>query len=91
MGKLIEDGPRQGCKNFYSAPEFAASLSNRRRLFSFLFPLSEVQAQVSSGACEEMAEIAVLPSPMTPWKGAPLRILITAEKPLDGELSLIAP
>ena len=33
----------------------------------------------------------MLPSPMAPWKGAPLRVLIAAEKPLDGELSLIAP
>jgi hypothetical protein len=28
---------------------------------------------------------------MAPWKGAPLRVIFTAEKPLDGELSLIAP
>jgi hypothetical protein len=59
--------------------------------FALLFPLSEAAAQVSSGACEEMAAVTVLPSPMTPWKGAPLRILVAAEKPLDGELSLIAP
>jgi hypothetical protein len=26
-----------------------------------------------------------------PWKGAPLRVLFAAEKPLEGELSLIAP
>ena len=32
--------------------------------FALLFQLSEVQAQVSSGSCEEMAEVAVLPSPM---------------------------
>jgi hypothetical protein len=28
---------------------------------------------------------------MTPWKGAPLRVLFTSERPLDGELSLVAP
>src|SRR5262245_5853047 len=28
---------------------------------------------------------------MVPWKGAPLRIMLAAEKPLEGELSLIAP
>ena len=33
----------------------------------------------------------MLASPMAPWKGAPLRVVFTAEKPLDGELSLIAP
>ncbi|MDC7786521.1 hypothetical protein PQJ75_05310 [Rhodoplanes sp. TEM] len=42
-------------------------------------------------ACEEAAGIAVLPSPVTPWKGAPLRVLFTAEKPLQGELTLVAP
>ena len=33
----------------------------------------------------------MLASPLAPWKGAPLRVVFTAEKPLDGELSLIAP
>ena len=33
----------------------------------------------------------MLASPMAPWKGAPLRVIFAAEKPLDGELSLIAP
>ncbi len=32
-----------------------------------------------------------MPAPIAPWKGAPLRILFAAEKPLQGELSLIAP
>ena len=43
------------------------------------------------GACEEAAGLSVLPSPVTPWKGAPLRVIFAAEKPLDGELSLIGP
>ncbi len=51
----------------------------------------DARAQTATGSCEEAAGIAVLPSPIAPWKGAPLRILITAEKPFDGELSLIAP
>jgi len=33
----------------------------------------------------------VLSSPLAPWKGAPLRVILTTEKPLDGEFSLIAP
>ena len=48
-------------------------------------------AEDSSNACEVAAEIAVLPAPMAPWTGAPLRVLVAAEKPLDGELSLITP
>ena len=33
-------------------------------------------------------EIAFLPSPWAPWKGAPLRVMLVTEKPLQGELSL---
>ena len=35
--------------------------------------------------------MAVLTSPISPWKGAPLRVVFAVEEPLDGELSLIAP
>jgi hypothetical protein len=49
------------------------------------------QAQGSPSRCEEAAGIAVLPSPLTPWQGAPLRVVFAAEKPIEGELSLIAP
>jgi hypothetical protein len=55
-----------------------------------LVTLAAAQAQ-QSAVCEDAAEIAVLPSPLAPWKGAPLRVIFAAEKPLDGELSLIAP
>ncbi len=33
----------------------------------------------------------MLPAPLAPWAGAPLRVLVAAEKPLTGALSLIAP
>lgn len=59
--------------------------------FVLCFSGADVRAQGSPGACEDAAELAVLPSPVTPWKGAPLRVLFAAEKPLEGELSLIAP
>ena len=59
--------------------------------FAFLFSAAGAQAQVPSGTCEDAAELAVLPSPVAPWKGAPLRVVFAAEKPLVGELSLIAP
>ncbi|HEY4141131.1 MAG TPA: hypothetical protein VGM57_06950, partial [Pseudolabrys sp.] len=42
-------------------------------------------------ACGEASDIAVLPSPVSPWKGAPLRVIVAAEAPVEGELSLIAP
>ena len=41
-------------------------------------------------ACQEIG-LGVLVSPAAPSKGAPMRVLITAEKPLAGELSLLAP
>ena len=54
------------------------------------FPASDARAEGAANRCDE-AEIAVLPSPIVPWRGAPLRVVFTAEKPLEGELSLIAP
>ena len=42
-------------------------------------------------ACANAAEITVLPSPMAPWTGAPLRVMVVADKPVEGMLSLIAP
>ncbi len=59
--------------------------------FVLLFSGRDSHAQGAFGACEKAAEIAVLPAPIAPWTGAPLRVLIAAEKPLKGELSLIAP
>ncbi len=49
------------------------------------------QSKGTSLACADAVGLAVLTSPLAPWKGAPLRVLFAAEKPLDGELSLVAP
>jgi hypothetical protein len=57
----------------------------------FLFPVAGARAEGPSSTCDVGADLAVLPSPIAPWKGAPLRIMFVAEKPLGGELSLIAP
>jgi hypothetical protein len=59
--------------------------------FAALVSISDARAETSVSACESAAELAVLSSPIAPWKGAPLRVMFTAEKPLDGEFSLIAP
>jgi hypothetical protein len=48
-------------------------------------------ARAAAGDCGDAAELQVLPSPLAPWKGAPLRIMVVTEKPLEGVLSLIAP
>jgi hypothetical protein len=49
------------------------------------------RAQAPGSSCEDAAQLVVLPSPLAPWKGAPLRVVFAAEKPLQGELSLVAP
>jgi len=59
--------------------------------FVLLFAYGPAQAQGAVGSCQDAAEVAILPSPIAPWKGAALRVILAAEKPLEGELSLIAP
>jgi len=49
------------------------------------------QAKDNFSACNAEPGLAVLASPTTPWKGAPLRVIFTAEKPLKGSLSLTGP
>ncbi len=67
-----------------------ASLLIAGAFFVFLVCAADAQAK-GPGACEDAVGFAVLASPIAPWKGAPLRVVITAEEPLEGELSLIAP
>jgi hypothetical protein len=64
-----------------------AALAVAGACFASFSPVAHAQAQT----CDDAADIAVLPSPLAPWKGAPLRVIFAAEKPLQGELSLIAP
>src|SRR5262245_59474529 len=59
--------------------------------FIVLASAVDARAQGAAGNCEEAAELAVLPSPVAPWRGAPLRVIVASEKPIEGELSLIAP
>ena len=59
-----------------------ASLLIAGAFFVGLFSAVDAQAQAASASCEQAAELAVLPSPVAPWKGAPLRVIIAAEKPL---------
>jgi len=59
--------------------------------FILLFSTVESPAQSATDVCKNPAELTVLPSPLAPWKGAPLRVMVVAEKPVEGMLSLIAP
>jgi hypothetical protein len=56
-----------------------------------LVSVTDVRARGPSNGCEERVGLAVLASPINPWKRAPLRVLFTTEQPLKGELSLIGP
>ncbi len=51
----------------------------------------DARAQGAAKSCDQASGVAVLPSPLSPWKGAPLRVLFVTEKPIEGELSLIGP
>jgi hypothetical protein len=79
----------------FPARQFAAAsialLLIAGALFVSLFSVVDAQAKDPSGPCQDEAGLAVLFSPIAPWKGAPLRVVFAAEKPLEGELSLIAP
>ncbi len=79
----------------FLARRFAAAVTGSLLISGafFALPSSPVGAQPKGqlGTCEDAAELAVISSPIAPWKGAPLRVLFAAEKPLEGELSLVAP
>ena len=59
--------------------------------FVVLCSVVDSQAQGRLAICEDAAELAVLSSPVAPWKGVPLRVVFAVEKPLESELLLIAP
>src|SRR5450631_890908 len=59
--------------------------------FLLLFATAQSEAAAASDGCASPAEITVLPSPLAPWTGAPLRVMVVAERPIEGVLSLIAP
>jgi hypothetical protein len=48
-------------------------------------------AKGAAATCEDVVGLAILTSPIAPWRGAPLRVVMASEEPLDGELTLIAP
>ncbi len=60
-------------------------------LLFLLFSVVGSRAEGLFGGCDDAASFAVLAAPLAPWKGAPLRVVVAAEKPLAGELALVAP
>jgi hypothetical protein len=59
--------------------------------FLSLFAPTIAQAKDDFSACGSEPGLGILASPMAPWKGAPLRVMFTADKPLKGSLSLTSP
>jgi hypothetical protein len=53
--------------------------------------VSAVQSPALAATCAEPTDLTVLPSPASPWTGAPLRVMVVSEEPVDGALSLVAP
>jgi hypothetical protein len=68
----------------------AIALSVGGAFFALVTGMSGARAD-ERAACGDAREIAVLASPLAPWKGAPLRTTFATDDPVDGELSLIAP
>jgi len=99
LRKLWPDQRKMRCERRAAKPflirQYAAA-ARATLIVAAAFSISVFSAPVSqakgpSGACEEAAEVSVLASPIAPWRGAPLRVLFSAEKPIQGELSLISP
>ncbi len=86
----IAVGEARGAR-LYPARQFAAAVPALLLSAGALcVSVGHAEAQ-GAGTCEDAAGISLLSSPIAPWKGAPLRVVFAAEKPLEGELSLIAP
>ena len=64
-------------------PKAATAMLLAGALFAVLGPMVGARA----ATCEDAAGLAILPSPLTPWKGAPLRVVFVTEKPIEGELA----
>jgi hypothetical protein len=69
----------------------AATATTFSLITGFFFATAPSPAAAASEACASASEITVLPSPQAPWTGVPLRVMVIAEKPVEGVLSLIAP
>src|SRR6266702_2596280 len=70
---------------------FAAKTASLLLASAMFVPSATATKAAGANATSNDAELAVLASPLAPWKGAPLRVLFATEKPLNGELALIAP
>ena len=72
----------------FSARQFIGAATTALSLITgaFLRALAagNARAQGSAPACDAAGEIAFLPSPWAPWKGAPLRVMLVTESRFKG-------
>ena len=74
-----------------SARQFIGAATTALSLITGAFLLAlagHARAQGSAPACDAAGEIALLPSPWAPWKGAPLRVMLVTESPMFAEAKL---
>jgi hypothetical protein len=67
-----------------------ASLLIAGACVAFSIVSASAQGTNAQSTCEDVG-VAMMPSPVVPWNGAPLRVIFTVEKPIEGEFALIAP
>jgi hypothetical protein len=56
-----------------------------------LIAIGLFQMPPAAAAPDACGEVTVLPAPLAPWTGAPLRVMVIAQKSVEGTLSLAAP
>ena len=75
---------REGDLPVLSARQFIGAATTALSLITGVLLLAlaagNARAQGSAPTCDAAGEIALLPSPWAPWKGAPLRVMLTAKK-----------
>jgi hypothetical protein len=80
----------KGEARLFPAHRFVAATTSVLIASAFIASLSAVGARAED-ACEASGEVAILASPVAPWRGAPLRVIVAVENASAGELSLIDP
>lgn len=78
-------------RNSRRLPDFARAALRIAVAAVALLPATGLAAKDEAPTCVGVAAPAFLASPFAPWKGAPLRVVFTAEEEVAGELSLTAP
>ena len=79
---LMAVGEARTLRDFFLFPalKLAPAKALPIALFGVVCLLGASPVRAAPSPCEQSAEVAVLPSPLAPWKGAPLRVLVRRGK-----------